>query len=84
MPTRSEDFPEHYNPPYVGYDSAPPYNPPAAPAYDPPAGPPPGRGYGVGAGKRDSAETLKGEDPFADFDEPGRSGKHNESKDTLV
>ncbi|KAI0088205.1 hypothetical protein BDY19DRAFT_949549 [Irpex rosettiformis] len=91
-PTRTDGFPEHYSPPYVGYS----YNgpPPQArpPRYDPPTGPPPsfsasqtqGMGYGVGAPKVGSAEDLKGDDPFADFDEPVNRGKPGESRDNLV
>ncbi|KAI0701947.1 hypothetical protein BC835DRAFT_1303540 [Cytidiella melzeri] len=84
MPTRAEDFPSHYNPPYVSYDPSVP------PQYDPPAGPPPpfnasqGIGYGVGMRKGDSSEDLKADDPFADFDEPAQRGRPGESKDNLV
>ncbi|KAI0826177.1 hypothetical protein BC629DRAFT_1453726 [Irpex lacteus] len=90
VPTRTEEFPDHYNPPYVSYSyntSAPNVAPPR---YDPPAGPPPGFndsqgvGYGVGATKGGSNEDLKGDDPFADFDEVPHKGRPGESRDNLV
>lgn len=84
MPTRPDDFPEHYDPPYVSYN-------PSVPArYDPPPGPPPpfnasqGTGYGAGMGRGGSNEDLKGDDPFADFDEPARPHRPVDSKDNLV
>lgn len=85
-------FPEHYAPPYLGYDAP-------APSYAPPAGPPPAFGkppvYDPVDGARkgylgdDDAhkgyqglEDGKDDDPFADFDGPAR--KPAESREALV
>ena len=79
-------FPEHYNPPYMAYDA------PQQPAYAPPPGPPPqfkNDMYDGGAARVDRArdvdeETLKGDDPFADFDGPAHGKIGGESRDALV
>ena len=57
-------YPEHYNPPYLGYDvSAPPYAPPSGP---PPMFKEPRGSYDdISLSAKDD---RKGEDPFADFD----------------
>jgi len=89
-PARTDDFPTHYNPPYVSYNPT---------SYAPPDGPPPAfkeppeyerGGYGVGNALDKGGEStdalerdLKGDDPFADFDGPSH-GKPGESRDTLV
>ncbi|EKM56654.1 uncharacterized protein PHACADRAFT_253899 [Phanerochaete carnosa HHB-10118-sp] len=79
-------FPDHYNPPYMAYDAP-------QQTYAPPPGPPPQFGktdmYEGGAAgfdrQRDADEdTLKGDDPFADFDGPGHGKLGGESKDALV
>ncbi|KIP03287.1 hypothetical protein PHLGIDRAFT_20272 [Phlebiopsis gigantea 11061_1 CR5-6] len=73
-------FPEHYNPPYMAYDAP-------RQQYAPPPGPPPAfgkpPGYAGESREFDDAATLKGDDPFADFDGPSH-GKLGESKDALV
>jgi hypothetical protein len=79
----NEEFPEHYNPPYMPYDAP-------SQTYAPPPGPPPEFGkppmYLDGAARYDHGKddaTLRGDDPFSDFDGPIH-GKLGESKDTLV
>ena len=63
------------------------YDAPRQQQYAPPPGPPPQFGkppvYGSESREFDDAATLKGDDPFADFDGPSH-GKLGESKDALV
>ena len=79
----NDQFPEHYNPPYMAYDAP-------QQSYAPPPGPPPQLNkppmYTDGSARYDDGKddaTLHGDDPFADFDGPSH-GKLGESKDTLV
>ena len=69
------------------------YDAPQQPAYAPPPGPPPQFGkndmYDGGAARVDRArdvdeETLKGDDPFADFDGPAHGKIGGEGRDALV
>ncbi|EPS96371.1 hypothetical protein FOMPIDRAFT_1032414 [Fomitopsis schrenkii] len=70
-------FPAHYNPPYLGYDAPPdapgPYGGAKPPTYSEEDVATYG-GYGTGPG-------AKAEDPFADFDEPGKPGARRQQSE---
>ena len=76
---RNEQFPGHYNPPYMAYDA------PQQQQFAPPPGPPPefGKPPMYTNHDDDDAATLKGDDPFSDFDGPGHK-KLGDSKENLV
>jgi len=94
------EFPEHYNPPYLGYDGSASRGAVGGErSYSPPPGPPPNfkssfdgeddlklPGYNVGEYYTSGAgkDHDGKDDPFDDFEADRKSGHHGDSKDSLA